>query len=262
MDYQEFLPILEQYVVEKFGRTHPYYRDWSYYYHTRGNRMECLIKSIKQQLPFPIEQALTLDIGCGTGSATVELSRLGTRVIGIDMDEDFGLNLARIRTHDEQVLGLLQSDALKLPFPNNSIDFCFSFNAIEHFTDFQHAITEMHRVTRPGGVVYVETANKNWPWEAHTQLLFAGWLPHSIAEVYVKLLRKRRWNDPWDVHPLSYQRLSQTLEHAGFTIIADFVELTSYNTSPVAQLVRQVSKWKLPVQWFMPNVKLLAMKLE
>jgi SAM-dependent methyltransferase len=260
MDQNEFLPILEQGVIEKYGQDHPYYQAWSRYYRTRSDRLRKLITCVVQRLPFSLENALTLDIGCGTGSATVELARLGAYVIGIDMDEEFGLRMAKIRTHDEPILALLKGDALQLPLPAASVDLCFSFNAIEHLPDFRHAIREMYRVTRPGGAIYVETPNRVWPWEAHTQLLFAGWLPPHVAEMYVKLCRKRRWNDKWDVRPLSYHTLRHSLERAGFMIIADFPDLITYNTSVAAHVIRQSRSWHFPVQWFMQNIKLLALK--
>jgi ubiquinone/menaquinone biosynthesis C-methylase UbiE len=260
MNREAFLPILEQRVAELYGRDHPYYRDWSAYFRTRGGRLEQLIKCVARRLPFPLAGAKALDIGCGTGSATVELAGLGARIVGLDMDQSFGLDLAKKRTYDEPVLALIKGDALELPIPTESVDFCFSSNAIEHFPDYRRAIGEMYRVTRPGGAVYVETPNKTWPWEAHTRLLFAGWLPPGIANVYVKLRGKRRWSDRWDVHPISYGQLRRGLEQAGFAIIADFADLIDYNTSLPARIIRQADQWGLPIQLFMRNVKLLAQK--
>lgn len=260
MDYREFLPILEQRVVERYGRDHPYYRSLAHYYRNRGERLKQLVQCVATHTPFPLHNALVLDIGCGTGSATVEMARLGARVMGLDMDEEFGLPLARIRTHDEPVLTLLKGDALQLPFADGQIDFCFSFNAIEHFPDYQRTVDEIYRVTRPGGAAYIETANKNWPWEVHTQLLFAGWLPHAIANVYVKLRGRRRWSDTWDVRPISYGGLRRALERAGFVVLADFADLIDYNTSPAATMVRRAATWKLPIQHVMQNIKLLAQK--
>ncbi|MCG8350534.1 MAG: class I SAM-dependent methyltransferase [Chloroflexales bacterium] len=260
MNQQEFLPILEQRVIEVCGVNHPYYPAWSQYYRNRGDRLTGLVKCVAERLPFPIERALVLDIGCGTGSATVELARLGARVIGLDLDQRFGLDLAKIRTQDEPVLALLSSDALRLPFPNGSVDCCFASNAIEHFPDYRQAIAEMQRVTRPGGVVYVETPNKLWPWEAHTQLLFAGWLPPAVAEIYVKLRGKRRWQDRWDVRPLSYWQLRHALERVGLEIRADFPDLIPYDTSSLASGLRRAAALGAPVQWVMPTLKLLALK--
>src|SRR5215208_5789276 len=124
MDRAAFLPILEQRVAEVYGRDHPYYRNWSAYFRLRGDRLEKLIACVAQRLPFPIGGATVLDIGCGTGSATVELARLGACVVGLDMDELFCLDLAKRRTSDEPVLALLKGDALELPIPDESVDFC------------------------------------------------------------------------------------------------------------------------------------------
>jgi SAM-dependent methyltransferase len=260
MDQAAFLPILDQRVRSIYGAEHPYYRAWSRYYWTRGERLKHLIHTVVHHLPFPIEQALVLDHGCGTGSAVVEFARLGARVVGMDMDESFGLDLAKIRVHDEPVVGLLKTDALQLAFPDNSIDFCFSFNAIEHMPEYRRVIAELVRVVRPGGAIYIETPNRSWPKEAHTGLLGAGWLPHRVAGSYVKLRGRRRWSDTWDVRPLSYPALRGALQQAGLSIRADFPQLIAYNTSFAATVLRQAAAFRWPISLVVPTIKLLAIK--
>jgi 2-polyprenyl-3-methyl-5-hydroxy-6-metoxy-1,4-benzoquinol methylase len=260
MDQAAFLPILDQRVRAMYGADHPYYQTWASYYWTRGERLKHLIHTVVGHLPFAIAGAHVLDHGCGTGSAMVEFARLGARVIGMDMDEDFGLAMAKVRTHDESVLALLKADALRLACSDESIDLCFSFNAIEHMPSYRRVLAELVRVVRPGGAIYIETPNRYWPWEAHTGLLGAGWLPHSVARLYVKTRGRRRWSDTWDVRPLSYPGLRQALVQAGLVIHADFAQLIPYHTSFVAHVLRGAAALSLPIEPFMPTIKLLAIK--
>ena len=51
---------------------------------------------------------------------------------------------------------LLQADARKPPFNNSSKDFVFSINMLEHIPEPQLALDELIRVTRPGGLVYLD----------------------------------------------------------------------------------------------------------
>jgi SAM-dependent methyltransferase len=57
-------------------------------------------------------------------------------------------------------LALLPADALRLPFRSKSFDVVFSLSSIEHFGGHAaaaHAVREMDRVLRPGGVACIAT---------------------------------------------------------------------------------------------------------
>lgn len=55
-------------------------------------------------------------------------------------------------------LNLIQSDARKLPFSDNSKGFVFSINVLEHIPEPELALDELIRVTKPGGFVYLDPA--------------------------------------------------------------------------------------------------------
>ncbi|MEX8548377.1 MAG: class I SAM-dependent methyltransferase [Mucilaginibacter sp.] len=52
---------------------------------------------------------------------------------------------------------VLHQDLTKLTFPDNSFDLCMSFEDIEHIPDYETAIKELYRVTKPGGHVLLST---------------------------------------------------------------------------------------------------------
>lgn len=52
----------------------------------------------------------------------------------------------------------LRGDCLNLPFKDQSVDLILSQAVIEHVTDPSRAFEEMHRVLRPGGLLYAEIA--------------------------------------------------------------------------------------------------------
>lgn len=57
-------------------------------------------------------------------------------------------------------LKVVRMNALDLHFPDDTFDFAVSFSSIEHFGGLNnaiHAIKEMGRIVRPGGVVFVTT---------------------------------------------------------------------------------------------------------
>jgi ubiquinone/menaquinone biosynthesis C-methylase UbiE len=104
-----------------------------------------------------------LDVGCGTGTAEVKLSRL--RLTQVDL---FAVDLltdrviqahAAARSHNIDA-HFASADACRLPFANASFDSVFCVAVLQHIGDVRSAVEEMARVTRPGGrIVAVEPDN-------------------------------------------------------------------------------------------------------
>ena len=102
-----------------------------------------------------------LEVACGRGGFVRELARAGARVTGCDFSTS-ALRAAstKLRAADCQPrAGLVQGDAQNLPFADNSFDLVISCETIEHLPDVQSAMREMHRVTRPGGKLFLTTPN-------------------------------------------------------------------------------------------------------
>ena len=95
-----------------------------------------------------------LDLGCGPGTLTLELAwRIGSggRVVGVDRDGD-QFHEARAIS-DELPVEFRTMDAYRLDFPGNSFDGVFSHALFEHLAAPGDALTEVHRVLKPGGFV-------------------------------------------------------------------------------------------------------------
>lgn len=59
------------------------------------------------------------------------------------------------------------ADGYLLPLADGAADICFSSNVLEHVADPQTFLSEMVRVTRPGGLIYVAFTNWLSPWGGH-----------------------------------------------------------------------------------------------
>jgi SAM-dependent methyltransferase len=95
-----------------------------------------------------------LDAGAGTGGATRALLKKGARVAAVDLSTSMLTELAR------QTGGIVPTtiaDIRALPMRDSAYDAAIAAYVINHFDDPAAAITELNRVTRPGGVVVATT---------------------------------------------------------------------------------------------------------
>jgi demethylmenaquinone methyltransferase / 2-methoxy-6-polyprenyl-1,4-benzoquinol methylase len=88
-----------------------------------------------------------LDLAAGTGTSTWTFQANGTRAVACD----FSLGMLRAGHPPHPVAG----DALNLPFADNSFDVTTVSFGLRNVHDTTRALTEMLRVTRPGGGLVV-----------------------------------------------------------------------------------------------------------
>jgi SAM-dependent methyltransferase len=96
--------------------------------------------------------ARVLDVGAGTGPLVVAAAERGYEVVGIDNAPLTATFLkGRVAPYPRASADL--ADANALPYPADSFDAAFSVLAAMYAGP--HALTEMRRVVRPGGIVAV-----------------------------------------------------------------------------------------------------------
>jgi ubiquinone/menaquinone biosynthesis C-methylase UbiE len=94
-----------------------------------------------------------LECGCGTGLILQRLADFASRAVGIDLSPGM-LDHAR-----ERGLEVKEGSVTELPFDDASFDVTCSFKVLAHVPEIGKALSEMARVTRPGGVMIAEFYN-------------------------------------------------------------------------------------------------------
>lgn len=104
-----------------------------------------------------------VDVAGGDGYWAMLLAKAGAHAVALDLAEH-KLQRGRTLPHPPS---LVRGDALRLPFPDRSVDGVLSICALEHFPDGKTALAEMARIVRPGGRLALSadalTAEERWP---------------------------------------------------------------------------------------------------
>jgi demethylmenaquinone methyltransferase/2-methoxy-6-polyprenyl-1,4-benzoquinol methylase len=98
------------------------------------------------------EGARVLDLCCGTGDMALALRKQGraATITGADFSHAM-LVRARAKTSSANPVMWIESDALQLPFPDNSFDLVTSAFGFRNLADYDAGLREIFRVLRPGG---------------------------------------------------------------------------------------------------------------
>ncbi|MFJ9519271.1 demethylmenaquinone methyltransferase [Kitasatospora sp. NPDC101801] len=151
-----------------------------------------------------------LDLGGGTGTSSLPFVEAGADVVPCDFS--LGMLTEGKTRHPE--LALTAGDATKLPFADDSFDAVTISFALRNVQDTDAALSELYRVTKPGGrVVICEFSTPTWtPFRTvYTEYLMRALPPVATAvssnpDAYVYLAESIR---SWPDQPALATRLQQ-----------------------------------------------------
>jgi SAM-dependent methyltransferase len=129
-----------------------------------------------------------LDVGCGHGFESVRFLAPGREVVGVDYSSE-AVASASAR-YGCRGLRVAQMDALGLGVRTASFDGVCSSHLIEHFTDPEPHVSELARVVRADGVVWIVTPNKTADFENPFHL-------HLFDRDELRAMLKRHFGDVW-----------------------------------------------------------------
>jgi 2-polyprenyl-3-methyl-5-hydroxy-6-metoxy-1,4-benzoquinol methylase len=135
-----------------------------------------------------------LDIGTAYGGFPIAFSRECKSVAGFEINEDF-LKLAKSNFSDNNLptdklyhIDITQKEQLEAF--KNSFDVITCNDVIEHVNDVKQAIKNISELLTPGGYIYFEIPNKDYPGfvikDGHYGLFGITLLPRKDADPYYK----------------------------------------------------------------------------
>jgi ubiquinone biosynthesis O-methyltransferase len=134
--------------------------------------------------PEEVQGMAVLDAGCGTGIFSAVFARNGAgRVVGIDISPG-SLETARGLKEKFNLANVSfeRQDMLQLPFADGTFDIVWAWGTVHHTTDPLRAISELARVLRPGGSIFLAVYKRTK----------VTWIHEIIRKTLVKT-PKRSW---------------------------------------------------------------------
>ena len=134
-----------------------------------------------------------LDHGCGGGLKSFYFVALGFKnVFGVNVNNNIDhLNTILKKIYNISEKRFFTTDGRKLPYESNKFNFIFSLQVLEHLSDsfIDQYYSEEERVIKKDGYVYHEVPHILVPFESHSRLWFAHWLPSFMQPIVYGILK-------------------------------------------------------------------------
>lgn len=123
--------------------------------------------------------SMILEFGCGSGGMVYQLRKRGFKAFGVDIVKVYSeaeqlCNEEKLNDGKEKIFRYLDMSNYKIPFEDNTFDFVFSDQVMEHVQNFEEAVEEIYRVLKPGGCSLHFFPPRYRFLEGHVYVPFAG----------------------------------------------------------------------------------------
>ncbi|EFL26398.1 LOW QUALITY PROTEIN: putative methyltransferase (Methylase) putative signal peptide, partial [Streptomyces himastatinicus ATCC 53653] len=161
----------------------------------------------------------------------------------------FEPDTAELHSRGHPPAGAVLADGYLLPLADGVADIAFSSNVLEHVADPYTFLSELARVTRPGGLIYVSYTNWLSPWGGHE------WAPWHYLGAERARARYRRRTGRAAKHTLGDNlfplHIGPVLRHvrsrADVTVVSARSRYWPFLTEAVTRVpgLREVATWNL-----------------
>jgi SAM-dependent methyltransferase len=189
--------------------------------------------------------ATVLDIGGGPGYTAAALRAAGAHAFTLDAYAD------ELELHGRLPELVVVGDGQRLPIGTGALDAACTFNVLEHVPSPWAFLTELTRVTRPGGIVFVGVTNWLSPWGGHETSPW-HWLggKRALDRYDAKHPERAKNRFGESLHPVHVGEVLRWAEACpDVTLVDAFPRYYPSWTRPLVRVpgVREVLTWNLAV---------------
>lgn len=147
-------------------------------------RTKKLTSVITELLPHDV-RLIGIDVGCGTGSITSAIQKKipTINIIGLDVVK-----------RNNAAINIIEYDGRRIPFPNNSYDFCMLIDVLHHTHDPASVLMECIRVSRKFIIIVDHICNSVWNRRILSLMDWVGNLGYE-ASLPGNYLSEREWDE-------------------------------------------------------------------
>lgn len=152
-------------------------------------------KTIKRSIPFLNAEDTMLEIGCGTGIATITLADYVKKITAIDISEEMMLQAAeKAKEKGKENITFQQKDLMELCAEPESYDVVAAYNVLLYMKNQDKVLEKIYEILKPGGIFLSATdclgrnlsrdsVRKFWKSKLHL-------MPYVSFDTPVGLMRK------------------------------------------------------------------------
>ena len=195
-----------------------------------------------------------LDVGCGQGMDVARYAMAGAHATGVDLTPRH----VELATRHLEAMGLegqiVNGDAEKLPFEDESFDRVSSNGVLHHTPDMPAALREIRRVLVPGGEARVIVYNRNSLHYVFGQMIVAGIFERGLVRERGSMAGVMSAGVEYSsigarplVRVYSPRQMRRHLRNAGFVDVRTRVRhFKAEDAFPVAMLEKRITRFRDP----------------
>jgi len=210
-----------------------------------------------------------LEVGSGSGWFTILSRKSGFRTVGVEVSWEL-VEFARKRAAEAGVEAHFHEAAAEsLPLPAASFDVVYANSVMEHVRGWREALSEVHRVLRPGGLLFVGTTNRLYPISTEMDFPLYQWLPLAVQKrVAIWKRGPEIMENGFAWNHFTPMGLRRSLIGIGFREVFDVFDLVRSDdlkgvkklARPLLPLLKRARKTRIPFFCFISTSNLWALK--
>lgn len=153
-----------------------------------------------------------LDAGCGEGRFSKYFIDTRADITSMDFSEEY----IRVDKKNMPKGKFVVGSVTDIPFPNNSFDYIFSVDVLQHVPELRKSIQEFHRVLKKGGTLFIIDKNKKG---LNPKLL----IPQIWIQKYKELTEHRysEFKERWFLPEKFKEFIAQDFDEVKYTYLTE-----------------------------------------
>jgi len=106
-----------------------------------------------------VKNKLVLDAACGAGYGAAILAPKASKIVGIDISKE-AIDYCK-KKYNMSNTTFAVMDCASIAFPDELFDLIVSFETLEHISEVEKYVQELHRILKPEGQLVISTPNRD-----------------------------------------------------------------------------------------------------